>query len=825
MRNLKRVLSLALALVMVLGMMVITTSAADFTDADEITYTEAVEVLAGVGLYKGDNAGNVNPTDVLTRKDAATLMARIILGDKIAGSLNPTKQIFADVATDHWAAAAIEYCYNIGMIAGYTDANGNLVFNPNGKLTGTAFAKLLLCALGYDAGAEGYETPAWEQNINADALAENLYIEDVKITDELTREGAAQMILQVLERDTVRYITSYDYSTGANVVTGPWPNADTFADKYFPTLTKDTDGNYAMWGRPYEYIWTYQGKEIYSVMKTPVKTYTEAVYECDIAEDLGLKKDAAITKWTWNNEKVDVDGEEIELLATKTEMGAQGRLLEIYKSKTGYEIVEIDTWLAQVTDVTECTYDRNGHLDEKAELFLDIYDEYTDEIGDAYADSLVAEKDWNYKVNEWLLVNYDEKNEKPVIVGAPETMTGAQTAWTYNDETHEVEDEIYSDAYNFLLDQTEWMETSDHVWFFDQYGNLIGAIDPAKAPDTFGVLSDIYWKDSRDGETGYAYGKITYMDGSYEWKTIAKIVEDDETVIVLEGVEGKGSDYAEGLVSSTKQYNKDEFTNKALYKISPSKDGLVLTETTLVEDGQLTTNKKTVVEDEVYVNSKTMFLAYNTKKGTYSAYVGVRNLPEYVNPEIDLWAATVVDGKDTNAEYIFVVDPATKKAAAEVDMVVVLTDDTMKMKANLKDDAIVSYKYSNILVDGEPGSVVFDAENEALIDEFENELGIPMVLKIVDGVVDDVYTSDTHREVNEKPVQTFGKVGVLGAYCFYEPDDESLEINGTWYDVADAKLIGARSWKVAENNAMDVAIVYDEDLTVSVVYFYEGPFA
>ena len=52
MRNLKRVLALALALVMMLGMM-ITASAASYADQDAIDtkYVEAVEVLSGLGIF------------------------------------------------------------------------------------------------------------------------------------------------------------------------------------------------------------------------------------------------------------------------------------------------------------------------------------------------------------------------------------------------------------------------------------------------------------------------------------------------------------------------------------------------------------------------------------------------------------------------------------------------------------------------------------------------------------------------------------------------------------------------------------------------------
>ena len=82
MRNLKRVLSLALALVMVLGMMVITTSAADFTDAEEITYKEAVEVMSSLGILNGykaaDGTYSFNPTGTLERDEAAKILAYVI---------------------------------------------------------------------------------------------------------------------------------------------------------------------------------------------------------------------------------------------------------------------------------------------------------------------------------------------------------------------------------------------------------------------------------------------------------------------------------------------------------------------------------------------------------------------------------------------------------------------------------------------------------------------------------------------------------------------------------------------------------------------------
>ena len=54
MRNLKRTLSLVLASAMLVGMMVTGASAVsgDFNDSDEITNTEAVDVMTAIGVLR-----------------------------------------------------------------------------------------------------------------------------------------------------------------------------------------------------------------------------------------------------------------------------------------------------------------------------------------------------------------------------------------------------------------------------------------------------------------------------------------------------------------------------------------------------------------------------------------------------------------------------------------------------------------------------------------------------------------------------------------------------------------------------------------------------
>ena len=193
MRNLKRVLSLALALVMVLGMMVMTTSAA-FTDAEEITYTEAVDVMSALGVINGYEAADgtyyFDADKALTRAEGAALVCYILMGktnaDKLIGSGN-----FSDVPADHWAAGEIDYCYNLGYITG----NGDGTFSPAGPLTSIGFGRMLLGALNIKGEYTGAN---WATNIAAAMIDAGLDIAGVAMDAQLTREQAAQMAFQAL---------------------------------------------------------------------------------------------------------------------------------------------------------------------------------------------------------------------------------------------------------------------------------------------------------------------------------------------------------------------------------------------------------------------------------------------------------------------------------------------------------------------------------------------------------------------------------------------------------------------------------------------------
>ena len=81
MRNLKRALSLALASVMLLGMMVVGSSAKgidDFTDKAEIVNQDAVAVTSAIGMFEGYEDGSFGPENVVTRAEMAVIISTML---------------------------------------------------------------------------------------------------------------------------------------------------------------------------------------------------------------------------------------------------------------------------------------------------------------------------------------------------------------------------------------------------------------------------------------------------------------------------------------------------------------------------------------------------------------------------------------------------------------------------------------------------------------------------------------------------------------------------------------------------------------------------
>ncbi len=143
MKNLKKVLALVVALTMVFTTVAFASVYPD-VDADA-NYAGAVELLSALEILKGDDNGNFNPGNTITRAEFAAVVCRAL---GLEGSANGAKgaTMFTDVAADHWASGYI----NLASQQGIVNGKGNGIFDPEGNVTFTEAVKMLVVALGYE---------------------------------------------------------------------------------------------------------------------------------------------------------------------------------------------------------------------------------------------------------------------------------------------------------------------------------------------------------------------------------------------------------------------------------------------------------------------------------------------------------------------------------------------------------------------------------------------------------------------------------------------------------------------------------------------------
>ena len=210
MRNLKRALSLLLAVVMVIGMMVVGASAAsytDFSDKGEIVNKDAVSMLTTLGIIEGKPDGSYAPGEGVDRAQMAKMISVIMnQGTDNSALYENSPTGLTDIASN-WAKGHINYCYTTGIIAG----RGNGTFDPSAGVTAVEAAKMLLVAAGYDPKTEGLEGSDWAINTNALASRLGIFRSFTKdVTQALNRDDAALLIYNALDVEMIeKYENGY----------------------------------------------------------------------------------------------------------------------------------------------------------------------------------------------------------------------------------------------------------------------------------------------------------------------------------------------------------------------------------------------------------------------------------------------------------------------------------------------------------------------------------------------------------------------------------------------------------------------------------------
>ena len=580
----KKLLALVLALVMTMGLATVGTNAA-YSDADEISFNEAVDVMTAVGVFQGNN-GKFMPKANLDRASAAKLIAYLDLGAKTAEAL-PAVQVFADVPASHWAAKYIAYCNDAGYIVG--DGTN---FYPATALSGYAFGKMLLCVLGYDAKTEGYEGANWTISVAKRMTA--LGIPDGvegNPSKTLTREEAAQYCFNALFALKVAYASNgTTIKTGdVEIITGSSkadpdeysvPNK-TLADVLYGTdaLEEVKDGEDAF-GRPAKQ-WKLNDEVVGEYPAKATKTYTTTVTGGKLYTDLGKVKGLNVTVIEDGVERSDAPA----IVSGGTDrIGGNGVLTEVFKNGKDVTITVIHTYVAKITDVVAAKKDKDGDVTDPMKVQIK-------EIGSSFSGTFATDA---YK-----------KADKGTVV----LFTAANGA-IQSVETAKVEEDItarkfsanklnnYTVAYDNYLEATDEIELgSSQNLFFDSYGYL--------------VYNELYKAAESNNYVYVLRVGTTSMD---EWG------EEGDTIPVL---------YIDATGKTTKVTgNAETEPDVGKWYTTTEKDGVVsFKEAEAVYGSANEVNAKTpTLTAGLKANNNTTFVV-KTGSNTWKVYDGLKNLP------------------------------------------------------------------------------------------------------------------------------------------------------------------------------------------------------
>ena len=372
---------MALALVMALSLCTfVTVEKADaaFTDVDELSsqYAEqAADVIQTIEVMDGYDDGSFRPTAGLTRQAAAKIICNMILGPTTARALPTNANPFPDVLAGNQFSGYISYCAQQGIISGYGDGT----FRPGDPLSGYAYLKMLLGALGYDAQTEGFVGDNWKVNVAKIALGIGLnrgIEEELDGATQVTRESAAIYAFNTLQADMVEYeskntleINGVKVSMGGgNATPQTWGTSATqadhmnamtdtgavggrplvqFAERYFDKLVREPNGAagnngrdmYTQddFGRP-SVKWTWKGVDIGTYSRDPDAVFVGGVKVNAIYEALGMTSGSSDARLYINSKAVNSHpkverGNDKDLdHATNMNKAADGRSTDAYIS-------------------------------------------------------------------------------------------------------------------------------------------------------------------------------------------------------------------------------------------------------------------------------------------------------------------------------------------------------------------------------------------------------------------------------------------------------------------------------------------------------------
>jgi len=722
MRTLKKTLALVLVLAMMFSLCV--TASADFTDADEITYAEAAEVMAAIGVIEGMPDGSFDAKGTLTRAQAAVMIVRLLGAEDYAIA---TKDEFADVAANHWAAGAISYCVEAGIINGYGDGN----FGPSDALTGYAWAKMLMVALGSE---EDYTGAAWQIAVAKDAAEYGIFAGNDKAdkTVAATREEAALYALNAAKFTTEAETYSVgdaefdDYMDAAvfALLAGPTKTiADIVTNEASGTLLEDVHGVIAKdkdsdaFGRPCAtYVDELTGGDVIDLayFATPAYSTTEAVKGGTLYTALGKPVIKSLAYNQNGKSSTTVPTGFAIASGNDVPVGGAGVVTEVYNlGKGAYSIVTYNIFAGYISDWSAATYDKDGDLKtpesvEINELYYSgtaKYDFVTDAFdkADETAGTVVA-----------FTAAYDGAKWEVQTAEAADVVTGKLAKYNTTLNQYTIGEKVYAKNANFA-DSITGNVGVDKDYFLDANGYIIYVDTTYVAPNYAVVTKLAHVQPAATGAIGetaapYLQAELLKMDGTTE---IVKVA-------TLKGVSGNVYAAAAGtgidgvVVANTATPASGEYKLSALapsfesqfvkYTVSPVTGAYALEEVTedISASGAALTAASAFIPGEV-ANNKTVFIV-RTGEGTpakpyvYTTYTGYANLPV-----ASIKAGNVVGLEDTTdvAAYVYIYGGVAADAIPTNKLAYIAAPGTYNYVAAPG----VSYYEYNVIIDGKPDTI------------------------------------------------------------------------------------------------------------------------
>jgi len=521
MKNLKKVLSVVLTVAMLISSFAaLSVSAAEYGDVDATnSYYKAIKVLSGLGVVKGDEVGNFNPTSDIKRSEMVALVCRALGEEAVA--LSSGGATFDDVSADHWAAGYIAW----GVAGNIVNGVGDNKFDPDASVKFQDAVVMVLRALGYERIAQrpengGYPTGYLKIASQRGVLAGTNF--DGATAG--TREVVAQVIYNALTTPLVdvsyyapnpaddEYVV-YDGKNGTDLRTLlTWTN-EIYKVKAVVENTAKTDEKLRKEADApkvelyltgaYDYAWA----DILDGDYKAKSTITPYVGDTDVADYLGYTVEAYIA---------ENDDEEWELQAVVVD----SKSTDSETVSENFEAYEEGTFEYYV-DLNDA---RTTKIDLVAEDDLDIY--YNGSLIDADdVDTLTKGKGLEYLLVEMAnsITFMGPKNDdyNKIFV----------TDYAYKQvESVRAEEEFVKFTTGAVsLDKDERGDDTFLYNLYDAEGNAI-TLEDVQEDDLFNIVAPLV-----DGEANQ-FDKVPYMDiyvtNNVVEGSVTEMIKKDETYVI-----------------------------------------------------------------------------------------------------------------------------------------------------------------------------------------------------------------------------------------------------------------------------------------------------